>query len=48
MYARLMVVPPDTPLPMTMLKKLWNLQAEDQAEATAHLFESKVLISTTA
>ena len=42
LYARLMVVPPDTPLPMTMLKQLWNLPAEDKAEATAAIFESKV------
>ena len=42
LYARLMVVPPDTPLPMTMLKRLWNLETEDKAEATASLFEKKV------
>lgn len=48
LYARLMVVPPDTPLPMTMLKRLWNLPAEDKAEATAALFESKVCALTMA
>ena len=42
LYARLMVVPPDTPLPMTMLKRLWNLEAEDKADTTASLFEKKV------
>lgn len=42
LYARLLVVPPDTPLPMTMLKRLWNLPAEDKAGATASLMESKV------
>lgn len=42
-YGRLGVVPPDTPLPMTMLKRLWGLASETDAEATANLFESKVL-----
>ena len=45
LYARLMIVPPDTPLPMTMLKRLWNLKAEDKAEATASLFEKKVWLT---
>ena len=47
LYARLMIVPPDTPLPMTLRKRLWNLDAEDKAEATANLFESKVCSSST-
>ncbi|CAL8467022.1 g6558 [Coccomyxa elongata] len=40
-YTRLGVVPPDTPLPMNMLKRLWCLENESDAEATANLFESK-------
>ena len=48
LYARLMIVPPDTPLPMTMLKRLWNFPAEDKAEAMASLFESKVPAPITA
>ncbi len=40
-YTRLGVVPPDTPLPMNMLKRLWCLESEKDAEATANLFESK-------
>jgi hypothetical protein len=41
-YGQLAVVPADTPLPMTMLKRLWGLASESDAEATANLFESKV------
>lgn len=48
LYARLMIVPPDTPLPMTMLKRLWNLPADDKAESTAALLESKVQTSIVA
>lgn len=41
-YVTLGVVPPDTPLPMNMLKRLWGLNNESDAEATANMFETKV------
>ena len=41
-YEALAVVPPDTPLPMTMLRRLWGLASEPDAEATANLLEGKV------
>ena len=41
-YVTLGVVPPDTPLPMNMLKRLWGLNNEGDAEATANMFETKV------
>ena len=41
-YVALGVVPPDTPLPMNMLTRLWGLEQESDAEATANLFETKV------
>lgn len=41
-YVSLGVVPPDTPLPMNMLKRLWNLATQRDAEATANIFETKV------
>ena len=31
-YTRLAVVPDNTPLPMTMLRKLWQLSSEQEAE----------------
>ena len=41
-YEALSIVPPDTPLPMTMLRRLWGLPCETDAEATVNLLESKV------
>ena len=40
-YEALSVVPPDTPLPMSMLRRLWRLGSDTDAEATANLLESK-------
>ena len=40
-YEALSVVPPDTPLPMSMLRRLWGLASDADAEATANLLESK-------
>lgn len=36
---RLAVVPDNTPLPMTMLSKLWHLPGEGDAEASANLLQ---------
>jgi hypothetical protein len=41
-YEALSIIPPDTPLPMTMLRRLWGLPCDTDAEATANLLESKV------
>eukprot|EP00891_Asterochloris_glomerata_P002441 jgi/Astpho2/2441/Aster-05689 len=38
-YLKLAVVPDNTPLPMTMLVKLWRVSGEQDAEATANLME---------
>ena len=38
----LAVVPPDTPLPMSMLAMLWRLGSLADAEATANLLEGQV------
>ena len=42
MWARflaLAVVPADTPLPMSMLQRLWALKSRSDAEATANMLE---------
>ena len=41
-YEALSIIPPDTPLPMTLLRRLWGLACEADAEAAANLLESKV------
>ena len=38
-YMRLAVVPDNTPLPMTMLSKLWQQPAEGDAEASANMLQ---------
>lgn len=38
-YLRLAVVPDNTPLPMTMLRKLWQLSGEREAEGCANLLQ---------
>ncbi|KAA6423724.1 MAG: hypothetical protein FRX49_06295 [Trebouxia sp. A1-2] len=38
-YLRLAVVPDNTPLPMTMLSKLWRLSGEREAEGCANLLQ---------
>jgi hypothetical protein len=40
-YLSLCIVPNDTPLPMTMLARLWRTTEED-AEASANLLEQSV------
>ena len=40
-YVRLAVVPSDTPLPMSMLMRLWDLGSESDAEATANMMEDR-------
>ena len=39
-YLRLAAVPDNTPLPMTMLSKLWQLSGEQEAEQCANLLLS--------
>lgn len=36
-FLALAVVPVDTPLPMSMLRRLWSLKSNADAEATANL-----------
>lgn len=43
-YMCLAVVPPDTPLPMCMLARLWNLADENDAEASANMLESRGIV----
>ena len=38
-YLRLAAVPDNTPLPMTMLSKLWQLSGEQEAEQCANLLQ---------
>ena len=38
-YLRLAAVPDNTPLPMTMLSKLWRLSGEREAESCANLLQ---------
>lgn len=38
-YMRLAVVPDNTPLPMTMLSKLWQLPGQGEAETAANLLQ---------
>lgn len=38
-YMRLAVVPDNTPLPMTMLSKLWQLPGQGEAETLANLLQ---------
>lgn len=38
-YLRLAAVPENTPLPMTMLSKLWRLSGEREAESCANVLQ---------
>lgn len=38
-YTRLAVVPDNTPLPMTMLRKLWQLASEREAEDCCYMLQ---------
>lgn len=38
-YMRLTAVPENTPLPMTMLSKLWQLPGQGEAEESANLLQ---------
>ena len=38
-YTRLAVVPDNTPLPMTMLRKLWQLASEREAEECCYMLQ---------
>ncbi|KAK9810336.1 hypothetical protein WJX72_008917 [[Myrmecia] bisecta] len=43
-YVRLAVVPSDTPLPMSMLMRLWSPGSETDAEATANMMEDRSIM----